>query len=67
MKSTYSIITFLGFICLIIGYFLQATKQQVGGYFQGFGAGLIVCGAALTIHQYMHEWKSKNKETLEKN
>jgi hypothetical protein len=65
MKLTGSIITFLGFIALILGYFFEATLRG-GSYFQGFGAGLILCGAALTIHQYLHERKLK-KETLEKN
>jgi hypothetical protein len=65
MKLTYTIITLLGFISLILGYFL-ATTLQGGIYFQGFGAGLILSGSTLTVHQYLHERKLK-KETVEKN
>jgi cyanate permease len=49
MNTTfYQVMTLVGWVLCIIGYFLDNYQNPYASYLQGFGAGLVVMGS-LTI------------------
>lgn len=58
MKFKFHIINFIGFTCLIVGFFLDVSTSGQGDFLKGFGAGLVLAGSFGLIAEYIHKRNS---------